>query len=165
MLLSPVFAWEYPVIKGYGPVQPLPNAAIQPDKSIKYRVLFDITAKSERIEHPNPGLSHTARFINVMASAGVMPGQMELVAIIHGDTTLYVLKNEIFKEKYKMDNPNLQLIKDLKKAGVQLYVCGQAFSDFNFKPEWLNPDISMALSALVVVPTYHLKGYAYQPFF
>ena len=110
-------AWEYPVIKGYGAIQPLANAAIQPDKSIKYRVLFDITGKSERIYHANPGLSHVARFINLMASGGVKPGQMELVAIIHGEATPFVLRNEVFKETFQLDNPNIQIIKDLKAAG------------------------------------------------
>jgi intracellular sulfur oxidation DsrE/DsrF family protein len=164
-LTSFSLAWEYPMIKGYGPVQPFPNAAVQPDPSIKYKVLFDVTAKSARIEHANPGLSHIARFINAMASAGVTPRQMQLVAIIHGGATPFALRGEIYKEMFQMDNPNPQLIKELKSAGVQLYVCGQALAEEKFKPEWVNPDISIAFSALVLVPTYQFKGYAYQPLF
>ena len=158
------FAWEYPVIKGYGPVQPLPKAAVQPDKHLKYKVLFDITHAAAEVGKVNPGLDHTARFINVMASGGIRPEKMNLVAVVHGDATPMVLRNDIFKEKFGQDNPNIKLIEDLKKAGVELYVCGQALADDKFKPEWVNPEIIITLSALVDVPTFQLKGYAYLPF-
>ncbi len=157
--------WEYPVIKGYGPAQPLPKAAVQPDKSIKYKVLFDVTVGLKKPDVMNPGLEHLARFINVMASAGVMPKDMEMVAIIHGNATSLVLDNQMFKKKFNTDNPKLQLITDLKNAGVKLYVCGQALADFKYNHLWVNHDITIALSALVVIPTYELRGYAYIPFF
>jgi intracellular sulfur oxidation DsrE/DsrF family protein len=159
------YAWEYPIIKGYGPMNPLPNAAFQPDKSIKYRVLFEITRPSETMDKVNPGLDRVARFLNVMAASGIMPKDMELAAVIHGPAAPSVLKNEIFKNRFKTDNPNEELIKNLKEAGVKLYVCGQSLADKDFKAEWVNEQIAIAVSALVVVPTYQLKGYAYQPFF
>jgi intracellular sulfur oxidation DsrE/DsrF family protein len=157
-------AWEYPVITGYGPAQPLPDAAVQPDKSIKYKVLFDVIVASKKPPAVNPGLEHVARFINVMATAGMMPKSMELVAVIHGDATPLVLDNKIYKQKFGTNNPNLKLISDLKNAGVKLYVCGQALGDFRYKHDWVNPDIVIALSALSTVTTYELKGYAYVPF-
>jgi intracellular sulfur oxidation DsrE/DsrF family protein len=157
-------AWDYPVITGYGPVHPLPKAAIQPDKAIHYKVLFDIKTPAKETDKVSPGLNHVARFINVMASAGLMPDKMSMVAVIHGNAAPIALKNEIFKEKFKVDNPNIKLISDLKKAGVKVYVCGQSLADFSYKPEWLNPDIILTLSALVDVPTFELQGYAYLPF-
>ena len=86
--------------------------------------------------------------------------------MVHGGATPAVLKNEVFKSRFKIDNPNLKLINDLKKgAGARLYVCGQALADDGFKDEWVNEEIQVALSALVVVPTFQLKGYAYLPLF
>jgi len=158
------FAWEYPVIKGYGPVQSLPEAAVQPDKHLKYKVLFDITHAAKEVGKVNPGLDHVARFINVMASGGIRPEKMSLVAVVHGDATPIILKNDIFKEKLGQDNPNIKLVNELRKAGVKLYVCGQALADDNFKSEWVNPEIVLSLSALVDVPTFQLKGYAYLAF-
>jgi len=159
------FAWEYPFIKGYGPVNPLPNAAFQPDKSIKYKVLFDVTGAAKGVDKVNPGLDHVARFINLMAVGGIMPKDMELAVIVHGPATPIVLRKEIFVERFKKDNPNKKIIKDLKTAGVKLYVCGQALADDGLKEEWVNQQILIAVSALVVVPTYQLKGYAYLPLF
>ncbi len=161
---SQSWAWDYPFIKGYGPIHPLPQAAIQPDKQLHYKVLFDIKTPTKKADSVSPGLNHVARFINVMASAGLMPEKTTLVAIIHGNAAPIVLKNEIFKEKFAVDNPNLKLINDLKKAGVKLYVCGQSLADLDYNAAWVNSDIVLTLSALVAVPTFELKGYAYVPF-
>jgi intracellular sulfur oxidation DsrE/DsrF family protein len=159
------FAWEYPIIKGYGAVDPLPNAAVQPDKSIKYKVIFEITRVAQSADKVNPGLDRVARFLNVMAASGIMPKEMELAAVIHGPAAPAVLRNEVFKDRFKTDNPNEKIIRDLKEAGVKLYVCGQTLADHGFEHKWVNEQIVIAVSALVVVPTYQLKGYAYQPFF
>jgi intracellular sulfur oxidation DsrE/DsrF family protein len=159
------FAWEYPVIKGYGPVKPLPNAAFQPDKSIKYRVLFDITKAAESLEKVNPGLDRVARFLNLMATSDITPIDMELAAVIHGPAVPIVLKNEIFKKRFKTDNPNEKIIKDLRGAGVKLYVCGQTLAHERFEDKWVNEQIAIAVAALVVVSTHQLKGYTYQPLF
>lgn len=159
------FAWEYPVIKGYGPADPLPSAAFQPDKSIKYRVLFDITKAAETVDKVNPGLDRVARFLNVMAASNIMPRDMELAAVIHGPAAPSVLKSEIFRNRFKKDNPNEKLIMALREAGVKLFVCGQTLADDGFKDKWVNEGIAIAVSALVVVPTYQLKGYAYLPLF
>jgi len=159
------FAWEYPIIKSYGPMIPLPSAAVQPDKSIKYKVIFEITRVAPSPDKVNPGLDRVARFLNVMAASGIMPKEMELAAVIHGPAAPAVLKNEIFKDRFKVDNPNEGIIRDLRGAGVKLYVCGQTLADHEFEHKWVNEQVAIAVSALVVVPTYQLKGYAYQPFF
>lgn len=156
--------WVYPVIKNYGPALSLPNAAVQPDTSLEYKILFDIgSEKTEGADAYNFQLAHVARLINIFATAGVMPDRMKLVAVVHSSATPIVLTNEQYKSTYNKDNPNLKLISELKKAGVILYVCGQSLGDFQYKHEWVNPDITIALSAQVVIPTYELKGYAYMP--
>ncbi len=152
--------WEFPVIKDYGPVHPLPNAAVQPDKSLQYKILFDVTKAGTDHDNINMALTHIARLINVYASAGIMPNKMKLVAVIHGPATPIVLNNTEYKKKFGKDNPDLRVISELKKNGVIFYVCGQALADNNYNQEWVNKDITVALSALTVVPTYQLKGYA-----
>jgi predicted peroxiredoxin len=117
------------------------------------------------VDKVNPGLDRVARFLNVMAASGIMPKDVELAAVIHGPAAPIILKNEIFKDRFKTDNPNEKIIKDLKEAGVKLYVCGQSLADNGFEHKWVNEQIAIAVAALVVVPTYQLKGYAYQPFF
>lgn len=162
-LASAQSKWEFPVIKGYGPVHPLPHAAVQPNKSLNYKILFDVTHAAKMKTEVNPALDHIARLINVYASAGMMPSQMKLVVIIHGPATPIVLNDAEYKAKFGTDNPNIKLINDLKENGVVFYVCGQALADMSYEHSWVNRDITVALSALTVLPTYQLEGYALMP--
>lgn len=166
MLASGVSAqnWVYPVIKDYGPALSLPNAAVQPDTTLQYKILFDIASdKTEGSAGFNSQLAHVGRLINVFATAGIKPERMKLVAVVHSAATPIILTDEQYKATYNKDNPNTKLINELKEAGVVLYVCGQSLGDFEYQDSWVNPDITVALSAQVVIPTYELKGYAYMP--
>jgi hypothetical protein len=156
--------WEYPVIKGYGQVQPMPKAAIQPDKNLHYKVLFDIKTGAKKPDDLNAGLNHMARFINIMALADIKPESLEIVGVISGHAGPVILKNDIYRKKFKVDNPNIELIKELKKAGAKIYVCGQWVSEADYQHGWINPEIDITLSALVAVPTFELQGYALIPF-
>ena len=151
--------WVYPVIEGYGGAHPLPDSKVQPDNSIEYKIIFDLTKDATK-DSVITGLFHIARFLNVFASAGMEPDKLDIVGIFHSDAGKATLNNENYKKKFKKDNPNLELISKLKEAGVKLYVCGQTLKEKNFEHDWVNPDIEIALSALSVLPTYQLKGYA-----
>jgi hypothetical protein len=86
--------WTYPAITGFGPVHPLPDAAVQPSKSTIYKSVFDVTSASKDGAKPNPGLDHVARAVNVFASAGVPLSHLQFVAVIHGPATASVLADE-----------------------------------------------------------------------
>ncbi len=158
-VLSSAQQWVYPVIEGYGGAHPLPDSKVQPDKKLDYKIIFDLTKDSQK-DSVNSGLFHIARLLNVYASAGVNPEQLDLVGIFHGNAGKVVLDNENYKKKFKTDNPNIDLISKLKNAGVKFFVCGQTLEEKNFDHNWVNPDVDIALSALTVLPTYQLKGYA-----
>lgn len=160
---APAQMWEYPVIKDYGQISPLPNAAVQPDKSMEYKIVFGISQAAKDYSEVNPSLERIAQLINVFASAGVTPDKMKLVAVVYGPATPITLSNKNYKAQFDNDNPNIQLIKDLKQNGVQIYVCGQSLLRASIELGWVNPDVSIALSSLVAIPTYELKGYALMP--
>jgi intracellular sulfur oxidation DsrE/DsrF family protein len=156
--------WEYPAIEGFGPAMPLPDAAVQPDTTLQYKIIFDIASdKTEGVDNYNFQLAHVARLINVFAVAGVGPERMKLVAVIHSSATPIVLNAAKYRAKFDKDNPNLDLVRRLREAGVKLYVCGQSLGDFSYDEGWVNEDITVALSAQVVIPTFELRGYAYMP--
>lgn len=157
--------WTFPVIKEAGPVLPLPDAAQQPDPKLTYKVVFDITAASSKPDQMNNGLSHVARFINTMASAGVKPSSLHLVAVVHGPASRASLNNDAYKALFNgTDNPNVQLIHDLKAQGVKIYQCGQALADNSYQQDWVNPDVTVVLAGAVTVVNFELRGYAYLPF-
>jgi intracellular sulfur oxidation DsrE/DsrF family protein len=155
--------WEYPAIRGYGKVRPYPDAAARPSPDQTYKVLFDITEGAETPEKPNSGLDHVAQLINAFTLAGVPPERLKLALVVHGSATPSILKDERYRNRFGNANPNTDLIQALKKAGVRLYVCGQALAEKDFEPADVNPDVTVALSALTVLPLYQMDGYVLIP--
>ena len=153
--------WSYPVIAKYGPVHPLPHAAVQPNKEHVYKALFDVTSGAKDPSKPEPGLTHVARAVNVFASAGVPLSHLHFVAILHGPATPAILNNEAYKKKFGVDNPNIPLIDALRKAGVHVDVCGQALADLGFEHSEVYGKVRIDLSALATTVIYGDMGYAY----
>ncbi|WP_174625137.1 DsrE family protein [Candidatus Methylobacter favarea] len=156
-------AWQYPAIPAYGKVRSYPNAAARPVPDRDYRVLFDITKAAGTPDKVNPGLDHVARLLNLFALSGVPAESLKIALVIHGPATPIVLADERYRKLHGSDNPNTELIGLLKRAGVTLYICGQALAEKGFDPAGVNPAITLALSALTVLPIYQLDGYALIP--
>jgi len=154
--------WQYPAIEGYGRVHPRPNSAEQPDPQKTYKVVFNVTKPSKDKGQPNPGLDHVARAVNVFASAGVPLDHLKFVAVIHGPATMSVLNGDQYKKQFGGANPNLELIGKLREAGVKVEVCGQAVSDNEYQDDWINPDVTITLSALSDLAIYGNRGYAFE---
>ena len=153
----------YPVIKNYGPAFPLPQAAEQPRQTQDVRAIFDITKAAKTPDKVLPGLDHVARYLNLYATAGVSPNNMHLVVVLHGKATPAALNDTAYNQATgnSTGNPNLDLLRQLKGAGVTLYVCGQALNDYKFEPAQVTPEITEALSALTVVTNYQEQRYVY----
>lgn len=154
--------WVTPAIQGYGGVHPLPHTKVQPNHKRTYKAIFDVTSGGKDHSKINPGLKHVARAVNVFASAGVPIKHLHFVAIVHGPkATSAVLNNAAYKKLYHVDNPNLKLLSELKKAGVKVFVCGQAMYDLHYPLADLSKDVHAALSALSTTVIYGDKGYVY----
>ncbi|MGH8321305.1 MAG: DsrE family protein [Gammaproteobacteria bacterium] len=155
--------WQNPVIKDTGAMHPLPDAVYQPQKDVTYKAVFSITRKQTNQKGPDSGLAPVARAVNVFASAGVPLDHLKFVVIIHGEATPMVLDNAHYKKEFGVDNPNLKVFKELKAAGVDIVVCGQAVAGFNYEYSWVNPDVKVALSALSTIIILQHDGYALMP--
>jgi len=151
--------WTRPAIKEYGPVHVWPQAVVRPNAHATYKALFDVT-QAGKPDAVNPGLDHIARAVNVFAAAGVPLGHLKFAVIIHGPATPIVLGDKAFEAKFGHPNPNLAVLADLKKAGVQVMVCGNALADMSYTPDEVNPDIKVALSALSTLIIMQNEGYA-----
>jgi intracellular sulfur oxidation DsrE/DsrF family protein len=80
---------------------------------------------------------------------------------VHAGALHAISTNEHYKEKYKLDNPNLKLISDLKNLGARFIACGQAMAFHNIKKEDLLPDVKVSLTAQTVLSSYQLKGFVW----
>ncbi|HEY1773583.1 MAG TPA: DsrE family protein [Gammaproteobacteria bacterium] len=154
---------QNPVIKSGGAVHPLPDAALQPDRNQTYKALFSVTKGASDPKDLNDALDHVARAVNVFASAGVPLDHLKFAVVVHGPATPLVLDGASYQKHFGTDNPNLKLIHELKAAGVQIYVCGQALAGMKYQASEVNPDVKVALSALSTIVILQQQGYALMP--
>ena len=157
---QPAGFWVKPAIPAYGPVHIWPEAIDRPSPAATYKALFDVTQGKPAADKVNPGLDHIARAVNTFVAAGVPLSHLKFDVIIHGGATPIVLNEKAYMAKFGHANPNLAVIADLKKAGVNVMVCGNALGDMEFTPAEVNPDIKVALSALSTLIIQQNQGYA-----
>jgi intracellular sulfur oxidation DsrE/DsrF family protein len=154
---------QTPAISGAGAMHPLPQAAYQPQKDAVYRVVFAVTKTGEKPTDVSPSLEQAARSVNLYASAGVPLDHLKFVAVAYGPATPAMLDNEHYKAKFGVDNPNLELIRKLRGAGIDVAVCGQAVAGSKYDYAWISHDVTLALSALTTITMLQQQGYALMP--
>lgn len=147
-----------PIIKNFGTIYEIENA-VMPDASLEYKIVVDLKTLQKDKSEINAGLNNVARMMNLHGLGGVKPENLKVVLAIHGGATEIILDDEAYRKKNNTNNPNLELFKELKDAGVDLYVCGQSLIARNYKQSEVNPDIKIGLSMLTVVTTHMLNGY------
>ncbi|MGN6619543.1 MAG: DsrE family protein [Sphingomonas sp.] len=155
--------WQTPTIHGYGKIHYLPEGAYKPRPDQTYKIVFSLTQASKSPDAVNPGLDHVARTVNLYAAAGVPLDHLKFVAIAYGAATPLALDNAQYRAAYKVDNPNLPLIAELKRAGVDVAVCGQAVAEHGFQYEWIDKGVTLALSALTTITDLEHDGYVLMP--
>jgi len=147
------------VIKNYGRFFNIqnPDKNLNPDK--EYNVIFDVRKSSNDINAVNPLIEVVARFINMHVAQGIAQNNLHIIVVVHGSATKDVLSNSAYKDRFRKKNPNLDLLKELKKAGVEIFVCGQSALSYKIKREEIGKPVKFALSALTVLTEYQSLGY------
>lgn len=157
----------YPFIKGGkgSGVLPVSDPTEITDPNIDYKILFELTGNNPDsiIKEVNGGLDEIARVINLHVASGVPAKRIFPVIVVHAGALHALKNNEAFQKKYKIDNPSIKLINDLKNMGGKFIVCGQAMQFLDIKKEELLPDIKIALTAQTALSQYQLKGYVWHP--
>ncbi len=147
----------FPVIAEYGGVVPVRAAAEQPRAGAK--VVFDVTADATP-EGVNRGLERVARLLNLYGAAGLKPTDVKIAVALSGDATKSVLTDEFHHARFGGEpNRNLPLLRELKKAGVEIFVCGQALDARGFPESAVVPEVPVAAAALTVVINKQADGY------
>jgi intracellular sulfur oxidation DsrE/DsrF family protein len=153
---EPVFS--HPLIEGYGGIALQPEAAEPPRRGAK--IAFDITAESKPDE-VNRGIESVARYLNLNAQAGYLPGDVKLTLVLHGAATKCALKDKAYaRATQASSNPNLPLLRELRKHGVEVFVCGQSLARNKFAKAEVADELVIAVSAMTVNVNKQLDGYA-----
>lgn len=138
----------------------IPGAAIPPQRSRTYRAIYDGTQGADAPTHLLPVLNMAGSELNALAVAGVPVQNAKFVIVFHGAALDGILDNEHYRAKFGTDNPNLKVLSELKKAGVELYVCGQNVAFAHVDPKSISHDVKLASDALIVLMKYQNDGYA-----
>ncbi len=152
---------EFPIIAGFGGVVVLPSAVEKPQSGAK--IVFDVTADAKASE-VNKGLDRAARLLNLYGAVGLKASDIKVVVVLHGEATKSALSDEFYQPRFGIErNPNLPLIRDLRKAGVEIFVCGQALNYKGFPVSAVAEDLLIADAALTVSVNRQQDGYGYLP--
>lgn len=150
--------FQNPVITNYGGIYNIGEATVLPDASLNYKIVIDLLSGNDPAKL-NTALNNVARMINLHAIGGVRPDSIRVVLAIHGSATKTILTNDAYRERYRVNNPNLELINELSDAGVKLTVCGQSLIGSKIDPSEVNNKVEIATSMLTTVTTYQCYGY------
>lgn len=155
--------WEAKTITTAGSIHPLPDAAYQPDPNATYKVVFGVTKAADKPFDVSPSLEAVARAVNLYVNAGVPLTHLKFVVVIYGGATPIALDDAHYKQKFGGANPNLPVLAQLHKAGIDVVVCGQAWAGQKFDSASVDPDVRIALSALTTITELEQGGYSLMP--
>jgi len=155
------FAQEahFPIVKGFGGIYEIPEATERPDPDIEYRIIIDLVSGAEDPAKVNRMVDNVARMINLHGLAGVPKEHMHVKVAIHGGAIFSILNNDHYRKLYGIDNPNLDVYRALKNAGVEIYICGQSLLARDMKTSDVWDEATIALSMLTTLTTYIPQGY------
>lgn len=159
LAVVPATKLVFPIIPNVGGAMPLPQAAEQPRQGAK--VVFEITAGAKPDE-VNKGVVRMARMLNVYGAAGLKATDVKVVAAFHGEAINTVLTDVAYQAKFGIEkNPNLPVLNDLRQAGVQVFVCGQALAIKGIDEADVAEGVTVAAAVLTVLISRQNDGYIY----
>ncbi|HSE21663.1 MAG TPA: DsrE family protein [Pyrinomonadaceae bacterium] len=142
----------------------IPNAAIPPDKKRTYLAIYDATRAAKEPSQLVPALNMAGSELNAFAATAVPMRNVKFAVVFHGAAINGVLDDEHYKSKFGISNPNLMVLSEMRKQGVEIFVCGQNLVADNIDPKVISPDVTVASDALIVLMAYQNDGYALMSF-
>jgi intracellular sulfur oxidation DsrE/DsrF family protein len=142
----------------------IPNAVLPPKKENVYRAIFNATQAADKPTELIPALNMVGSELNALSAAGAPLANAKFVVVFHGAALDGILNDASYKAKFAAANPNLEVLAQLKKAGTQLFVCGQNVAAAKIDPKTISPDVALASDALIVLMKYQNDGYALMSF-
>ena len=156
----------FPAIRGYGGVIPVPFETEKPDTSKHYKFVIELGDKLEDKTEVAEMLDYAARMYNLHRYAGVPKENMELAIVIYSSSTPIVMANPTYRKRFDkenpnsaMVNPNIPLLDELLKNGIQVFVCGQSMMKQKLLPENIYPGVRRAMSRFTATTDLIEKGY------
>jgi len=153
-----------PVIEAFGAVYDIPGETFVTPKDRAFRVVFEVAEAPADTTVLNRNLETVARFLNMHVRAGVPRDSLFAAVVLHGPAARATLRNEAYRARFGVDNPDLALLEALHAAGVRIILCGQSSMSRGFYPELVAAPVQIALSAMTALTVLRQDGYLLNPF-
>src|SRR5437762_8947088 len=140
------------------------DAALAPNKTRNYRAIFDATRPAERPTVLLPALNMAGSELNALAAANVPVTNARFAVVFHGAAVDGILDEAHYNAKFGTSNPNLKAVVEMKRRGVEFFVCGQYLAAEKIEPKSLLPEVTVAAVALLLLFHYQNNGYAFVSF-
>jgi len=151
----------FPRAPNIGGVYPIEGALKLPAEQA-YRLVFDVTDALPAVGI-HSGLEHAARALNLYAHGGVPAQRVTVAAVVHGEATPMVLRDEDYRREFGVPNPNHEALQTLDELGVRIEVCGQALRSAGYEPAQVAAPVTVARSAITSLVQKQAEGYALLP--
>ncbi len=146
-------------VPGVEAARDVPGAKEMPNPATVHKVVFDMATEGKPAE-VHPMLQAVARYVNTLAKTGVPPENRKVAVVFHQGATDYIMTSDAYKKRHEgRDNPNLAMIQALKKAGVDMRVCGQATLGRKIDAADIAPEVQRDLWALTTIIALQQQGY------
>jgi intracellular sulfur oxidation DsrE/DsrF family protein len=149
-----------PIIEGYGPVIEMPDADFVLDTNRLHKVVFDVARSPTDPADLNRSIETVARYLNLHARSGVKLENMQVALVLHGGAGADSLSDAAYEKRHQIPNPNSELLKKLKGAGVDIYLCGQTAGFRGISKNELAKPVTLATSAMSVLVELQGQGYS-----
>ena len=152
-----------PVIRSAGAVFEIEDPEFATPSDREYKLAFEMADASASPERLNVVLNSVARYLNMHAQAGVPRDRIDAAVVVHGTAGWEMLDHEAYRARHGVDNPNVELIKELVDAGVDVILCGQTASARGIPVDGLVDEVQVALSAMTAFLVLQDDGFKVNP--
>ena len=160
---KPVGTQQFPRIEGAGGVYALPASVDMPAANVVHLLLIDAATAETSATGTNRHLDVAARALNLYALAKVPTDNLKVAVVVHGKATPLVLSDARYRRQFGKPNPDAALIAQLDRAGVGIFVCGQALSHQGHAVTDVREEVRVALSAMTKLVDLQAAGYRLIP--
>ena len=136
------------------------GAAVAIDPKHVYKVIVDGLNAAANPSGVLPALNRASLIVNGLTVGHVPAANRKVVVVFHGPAVDGLLRNDAYRKRFNVDNPNLAVIEQLLKAGVEIFVCAQHMANHKIGMESLAPGVKLATAASIVLIAYQNDGYA-----
>jgi intracellular sulfur oxidation DsrE/DsrF family protein len=153
-----------PIVMRGGKHYPVPNPTVVTPTDQTYKIAWDMKVASAKPDSMNAALDVPARFLNQSAALGIPRANVQAAIVVHGTAGEELLSNAEYRARKGVDNPNIALLEELSKAGVQIILCGQTMGSRKIARDQLLPFVKISPSAVWAHAVLQRQGFTINPF-